>query len=231
MGIVDKTLPRETHQNIPLMPWRSFSFFFLLICRSVHLHGTSPAEDDYDSQCQQSCTEGWQEFDGRCYLWVTNQERNWTEAEKFCNSEEGHLASVTSKEMHEFILEEVEKRKTKVWIGATDQESEGTWKWSDYSPFDFRGWIYNPDVDENVNCVELYNTIDGAGWNDLECGTPMHFVCASARHICPDTTRTSASSSYGSNCEASCVVSCPTGWERSGNRCYYWSKKSWSWNL
>lgn len=161
---------------------------------------------------------------------MTNQERNWTEAEKFCNSEEGHLASVTSKEMHEFILEEVEKRKTKVWIGATDQESEGTWKWSDYSPFDFRGWIYNPDVDENVNCVELYNTIDGAGWNDLECGTPMHFVCASARHICPDTTRTSASSSYGSNCEASCVVSCPTGWERSGNRCYYWSKKSWSWN-
>ena len=136
-------------------------------------------------QCQQSCPEGWQEFDSKCYLWVTNQERNWTEAENFCKSSEGHLASVTSKEVHEFILEEARKRKTKVWIGATDQESEGAWKWSDHSLFDFRGWIYKPDEDKNVNCVELYNTIDGAGWNDLECSAPMHFVCASATRICP----------------------------------------------
>ena len=32
---------------------------------------------------------------------------------------------------------------------------------------------------------------------------------------------------YGSNCEASCVVSCPSGWERKGDRCYIWSN---DWN-
>ena len=32
---------------------------------------------------------------------------------------------------------------------------------------------------------------------------------------------------YGSNCEASCVVSCPPGWEREGDRCYFWSQDSW----
>ena len=33
----------------------------------------------------------------------------------------------------------------------------------------------------------------------------------------------------GSNCEASCVVSCPSGWEREGDRCYLWSddRKNW----
>ena len=67
---------------------------------------------------------------------------------------------------------------TKVWIGATHNEREGTWKWSDYSPFDFRGWIYQPDVDTKVNCVELYNTNERQGWNDLECETPLNFICA-----------------------------------------------------
>ena len=109
---------------------------------------------------------------------MTDEKKNWTEAEKFCKSKEGHLASVTSQDIHNFILEEVGKRKIKVWIGATDQESEGTWKWSDYSPFDFKGWIYQPDVDTKVNCVELYNTTEGQGWNDLECREPLNFICA-----------------------------------------------------
>ena len=33
----------------------------------------------------------------------------------------------------------------------------------------------------------------------------------------------------GSNCEASCVVSCPPGWERKGGRCYLWSDDSKNW--
>ena len=35
--------------------------------------------------------------------------------------------------------------------------------------------------------------------------------------------------SYGSNCEASCVVSCPSGWEREGDKCYFWSKTTKDW--
>ena len=33
----------------------------------------------------------------------------------------------------------------------------------------------------------------------------------------------------GENCEASCVVSCPPGWEKEGDRCYLWSDdwKNW----
>ena len=140
--------------------------------------GNSLNEDDYDSQCQKSCPEGWQEFDRKCYLWVTDEKKNWTEAENFCKKEGAHLASVTGQEIHNFILEGVGKKKIKVWIGATDRESEGTWKWSDFSPFNFKSWIEEPGANENVNCVELYNTAEGQGWNDLECETLLNFICA-----------------------------------------------------
>ena len=109
---------------------------------------------------------------------MTDEKKNWTEAEEFCKSEEGHLASVTSQEVHKFILEEVGKRKIKVWIGATDQESEGTWKWSDYSPFDLEGLIEEPSADRKLNCVQLYITSEGQGWNDLECDSTLNFICA-----------------------------------------------------
>ena len=112
---------------------------------------------------------------------MTDEKKNWTEAENFCKSEEGHLASVTGQDTHKFILEEVRKRKITVWIGATDQESEGTWKWSDFSPFDFSGWIYKPEKDKKVNCAELYNVADGQGWNDSECEMPLNFICAKAK--------------------------------------------------
>ena len=140
--------------------------------------GNGLVEDDFDSQCQQSCPEGWQEFDRKCYLLVINKKKIWSEAEKFCKIKEGHLASVPSQEVQNFILEEAGKKKTEVWIGATDQESEGIWKWSDYSPFDFEDWIEDPIRNPWANCVELYNTTDGAGWNDLECETHRNFVCA-----------------------------------------------------
>ena len=45
-----------------------------------------------------------------------------------------------------------------------------------------------------------------------------------------DSPRSALSPSYGSNCEASCVVSCPPGWERNGSYCYYWSTGRTSWH-
>ena len=34
----------------------------------------------------------------------------------------------------------------------------------------------------------------------------------------------------GSDCKASCVVSCPAGWEREGDRCYFFSEEEKSWD-
>ena len=132
--------------------------------------------------------------------------RNWAGAERFCKVG-GHLASVTSKEVHEYMLDRVGETKTKVWIGLTDAENEGVWKWEDGSPFNFTGWVYPPDGRANENCAEMFNTYENSynykGWNDLDCHSNMNFVCAKPAAT---TTRRTIDSTISNTTEYSLVT-------------------------
>ena len=78
----------------------------------------------------------------------------------------------------------------KVWIGATDQDKEGNWMWTDCSTWSFTNWgVRNgeqqPDnsVDQDgggQNCAILPgNKTVLTGWNDVPCNTrERYFVCA-----------------------------------------------------
>ena len=140
---------------------------------------------DCTSDCLTSCPDGWEPFEGKCYLWVTNRKSTWTNAETFCKEVGGHLASITNAEVNKYMLDRVGQNKIKVWIGANDRKTEGTWEWTDCSPFTFKDWVHPPTtLQTKDNCVELYNTTEyERGWNDLECFIPLNFVCA--RPICP----------------------------------------------
>ena len=116
---------------------------------------------------------------------MRNNKTSWDAAENFCRSEGGHLASVKSKEVHEYMLERVGQ--SLMWIGATDKKREGSWEWTDCSPFNFIGWAYGePSKKTTENCMELYRAEKHLqGWNDLDCNTSLNFVCA--RTICSGT--------------------------------------------
>ena len=75
-----------------------------------------------------------------------------------------------------------------MWIGGTDQEEEGDWKWTDCNPWNFTKWHPgepnndkkdNPDGD---NCAVISSIKTGYDWLDAPC-TPTphwgerHFVC------------------------------------------------------
>ena len=109
---------------------------------------------------------------------MTDQAKSWSEAENFCEIEQGHLASVTSEEVNDYMLRSVGQRK--VWIGANDRTKEGSWEWTDSSSFQFEDWSPGqPSKQRSENCVELYNTNEHQqGWNDLDCEAPLNFVCA-----------------------------------------------------
>ena len=149
-----------------------------------HAAGNNRSGKDCTSDCQTSCPDGWEPFEGKCYLWTTNRKATWANAETFCRGERGHLASITTNEVNKYMLNRVGANK--VWIGANDRKTEGTWEWTDCSPFNFEGWVHPPTLLRKDNCAELYNTNeDERGWNDLECHMPLDFVCA--RPICPGT--------------------------------------------
>ena len=66
------------------------------------------------------------------------------------------------------------------FVGATDAETEGTWKWEDGEPFTYTNWAANePNGNDTENCLEMDYYLQ---WNDIQCGgqdTNIHkfFVC------------------------------------------------------
>ena len=55
---------------------------------------------------------------------------SWDEAEAYCETLGGHLATITSQEENDYVYSVVkESGYTNAYFGLTDQESEGTWHW------------------------------------------------------------------------------------------------------
>ena len=66
------------------------------------------------------------------------QELDWAGAESFCVASGGHLASVHSlQELQELAQLLRRNKEGNAWIGGTDLEVEGQWKWTDDTEFNF----------------------------------------------------------------------------------------------
>ena len=96
-------------------------------------------EKDGKQICVESCKEGEQEsFGEHCYFWSTEWAW-WHGAKSVCEGMNGTLASITSMEIHKFLMKKVDKGKslTWYWIGGSDREKDGVWKWEDGRDWDF----------------------------------------------------------------------------------------------
>lgn len=65
---------------------------------------------------------------------------SWHDAKALCESLGGYLATATSKEENDFIYQHFGKDHV-CWLGATDEEAEGTWRWITGEPFEFKNWL------------------------------------------------------------------------------------------
>jgi thiol-disulfide isomerase/thioredoxin len=64
----------------------------------------------------------------------------WQEAKEYCERHGGHLATATSAEENQFIYENFGSDHV-CWLGATDEENEGTWKWVTGEPWEYENWF------------------------------------------------------------------------------------------
>jgi len=69
----------------------------------------------------------------------TDTLKTWHEAKAYCKSVEGYLATVTSQSEMDFILNTFGDA-NHTWIGGTDEEQEGVWKWVTGETWGYASW-------------------------------------------------------------------------------------------
>ena len=80
----------------------------------------------------------WKIFKGAQY--AIGQESsgiNWNDARKKCQSAGADLASLHTNEIITFIYTDFSSQYGDTWVGGTDVEEEGVWKWANGIPFEF----------------------------------------------------------------------------------------------
>ncbi|XP_069115674.1 perlucin-like protein isoform X2 [Argopecten irradians] len=132
-----------------------------------------------------TCPYGWVYHDDNCYLF-TQHRSTWQNMREHCNARGGgYLAEIGSREENEFVKEELRKRhqehtrgSVSYFLGGTDREREGVWKWirtgeliefKDFKPPE-------PNNDKSEHCLTLFEESD-FGWNDDQCDKKLHGIC------------------------------------------------------
>jgi hypothetical protein len=87
----------------------------------------------------------------------------WTAAWKECEDMGGTLACIGSKEENEFVARLLGGRKA--WVGGTDDEVEGTWKWVNGEECAYTNWAAGSPRNVSGNEDYLYLAEDGKWLN------------------------------------------------------------------
>ncbi|RVE58356.1 hypothetical protein OJAV_G00208340 [Oryzias javanicus] len=130
-------------------------------------------------QRETRCPLEWMGFDSSCYFF-SGQSKSWDEARNFCRAREADLVVINTNEENKFLFEFT---KESVWIGLSDQASEGTWKWVDGSSLTLKFW--GGDQPDNGGGIAKYGEEDCAQfrfehsefWNDISCETSLQWIC------------------------------------------------------
>jgi cysteine-rich repeat protein len=99
---------------------------------------------------------------------------NWAEAKAYCRNLGGHLATITSQAEFDFVLALTDQS---VWIGASDQDKEGLFRWVTGEPWEFAPWgeLQPDDLQGAEDCVTLRTGLND--FNDADCEGRHPFVC------------------------------------------------------
>ncbi len=114
-------------------------------------------------------TDDWERGVGRYHIMEGNF--TWDQAKADADSRGGHLATITSQGEWDAIREVLEVRMNgkNMWLGGTDQNQEGQWKWITGEAWSFTRWLPGqPDNSSPDNFLHIIGYEDpDQRWNDL----------------------------------------------------------------
>ncbi|XP_048861338.1 CD209 antigen-like protein D [Brienomyrus brachyistius] len=119
--------------------------------------------------------QGWTRIGTQLYYFST-EKKNWQESRQDCKNKGGDLIIINSQQEQDII------RGMDVWIGLTDREHEGAWKWVDGTPLTTKYWREGePNNIHDEDCAyNVAGTTHPIGWNDANCDAKCFSVCEKA---------------------------------------------------
>lgn len=104
------------------------------------------------------------------YFKVFKETISWKDAQAKCEMLGGTLAMPKDEDISNFIIGIAKKYSLNgLWLGATDEEEEGNWKWIDGTVMTYNNW--NSGEPNNVggaeHYLETYCQSNNGKWNDL----------------------------------------------------------------
>jgi serine/threonine protein kinase len=113
-------------------------------------------------------------FNGKWYRFYP-EHPTWHAARDKCAKAGGMLATIPDKATWDFVKGLIGERW--VWLGASDEKSEGQWVWMDGTPLTLTKW--QKDEPNNTGAKQHYLRASNKGWRDDEKQAPeiVGYVC------------------------------------------------------
>jgi hypothetical protein len=123
--------------------------------------------EDLDADTVNALNQMVWSYDGHFYL-ITDSSMTWSDAEAYAQSLGGHLVTINDASEQDWIYQTFTSLSSSIWIGLTDEASEGTWVWSSSEAVSYTNWAsgepnggtsYNyARISSNGQWYDVYNT-------------------------------------------------------------------------
>lgn len=117
---------------------------------------------------------------------VVAEPRSFAGAAAACRASGMELATIRSSEQNEALRAVMTRASvtgghTSVWIGLSDVEKEGEWRWTSGTPLRSPSWAAREpnDAGGNEDCGQVY--VESNAWNDFPCAAELPYVCERAK--------------------------------------------------
>ncbi|XP_019902490.2 CD209 antigen-like protein C [Esox lucius] len=132
-------------------------------------------QTSYNNRNNQFCPQNWKKFGCSCY-YISSVKNTWNAGRQDCLNRRADLVIINSREEQAFI----KALGHRSWIGLTDRDVDGTWRWVDGTPMTTSYWINGePNGGKKENCGEnkISNDDPVMAWNDQPCDHKNYFIC------------------------------------------------------
>ncbi|KAA0703934.1 C-type lectin domain family 10 member A [Triplophysa tibetana] len=135
----------------------------------INSHDVCRGTEDTTRNQSSQLIDGWIYYRSSIYFF-SSEKKSWTESRSYCTQRGADLIIINKKEEQEFVCK-MSGEET-VWIGLSDSDVEGTWKWVDgstpISGFSLASWTSRPFTPRHLTpCIQF-----SVRWSNSPCVDP-----------------------------------------------------------